>query len=63
MRYSPHRYPASARPLPTDMTTCEIKQMSNGTCYLFHRASGWISRPLTRPEAEQAILPKGKGPN
>ena len=35
---------------PRDLTACEVKPAAGGSrrCYLFHRATGWISRPLSR---------------
>ena len=40
---------------PHDLSTCQIKPAARGSrrCYLFHRASGWISRPMSRELARQ----------
>ena len=47
---------------PHDLTSCEIKPAARGSrrCYLFHRASGWISRPLSRQMARQLTQSKPK---
>ena len=45
---------------PADLSQCEIKPAARGSrrVYLFHRATGWISRPLSRREAAQRTQPK-----
>ena len=47
---------------PHDLSTCEIKPATRGLrrCYLFHRASGWISRPMRRELARQWTQSKPK---
>ena len=52
-----------ARPNPpNDLTTCEVKPTARGSrrCYLFHRATGWISRPMSRELARQLTQSKPK---
>lgn len=42
---------------PTNLHECEIKPAANSPrFYLYHRASGWISRPMSRREAEHYQL-------
>ena len=43
---------------PVNLHECEIKPAANGSprCYLFHRASGWISRPMSHREAARYQL-------
>ena len=52
----------SERTPPHDLSTGQIKPAARGCWrgYLFHRASGWISRPLSRPLAEQLTRSKPK---
>ena len=43
---------------PADLSQCQIKPAANGSprCYLFHRASGWISCPMSYRQAERYQL-------
>ena len=47
---------------PADLRPCEIKPAARGSSrvYLFHCATGWISRPMTRREATRWIRTQPK---